>query len=66
MVVEGTRVTFGPAAREELAESPPTRRRFHTADLDSATASFTSSETGSETPLLPLTRCARRCTQRTC
>ncbi|GAA3474725.1 hypothetical protein [Nonomuraea roseola] len=42
VVVEGTRVTFGPAAREELARvAPDLADGFHTADLDSATEAFT-------------------------
>ncbi|GAA2800692.1 potassium transporter TrkA [Nonomuraea dietziae] len=42
VVVEGTRVTFGPAAREELARvAPDLADGFHTADLDSATQAFT-------------------------
>ncbi|WP_431894786.1 hypothetical protein [Nonomuraea sp. bgisy101] len=42
VVVEGTRVTFGPAAREELARvAPDLAGGFHTADLESAAKAFT-------------------------
>ncbi|MEU4721981.1 hypothetical protein AB0G06_20365 [Nonomuraea dietziae] len=42
VVVEGTRVTFGPAAREELARvAPDLADGFDTADLSSATKAFT-------------------------